>query len=82
MRDSEHIRFEQSGEKAKTLIWDVLAKADGTLLGRVEWFARWRRYAFLANNTLDLVFEWNCLYDLAAFCLYQTKQHNRRRRAK
>ena len=56
----------------KTKVWNVYAKGGGNvLLGQVEWFGRWRKYAFHA--ALCTVFEADCLRDIAMFCEEQSK---------
>ena len=74
----EHRRPSKSG---KTLLWDVCGVAikndlaDG-ILGTVQWFPRWRTYAFFpASNT---TFEKACLRLLADFCEDQTKLHRKK----
>lgn len=73
------IRFLDAGRSAsgKTRVWLVAEKNNGPALGRVEWFARWRRYAFAPFP--DTVYEQDCLRDIAEFCEYETKMHKQRR---
>jgi hypothetical protein len=67
MTESKWIRFvrvAQSPER-KTAVWNVVAKEDGGVLGRVSWFGRWRRYAFFPEP--GTVFEPTCLGDITTF---------------
>jgi len=50
---------------AVTDIFSVVNKENGSQLGTVKWFGRWRKYAFFPNN--DCVFECDCMLDIAAF---------------
>ncbi len=61
----------------RTLRWKVLT-VDGGLLGHVQWFARWRCYAFFPDA--ETVFEKSCLRDLAKFCEQATRDHMAARR--
>jgi hypothetical protein len=63
------IDFELVEEKAKTKVWHVVAKEDGTILGTVKWFGRWRQYAFFPES--DTVFEKTCLDDIRVFLIDQ-----------
>ncbi len=61
----------------RTLRWKVLT-LEGALLGHVQWFARWRGYAFFPDA--ETVFEETCLRDLADFCEQATRDHVEARR--
>lgn len=71
--DGKWIDFLFKLDTGKTKVWSVLAKRDGTLLGYIRWFGRWRGYAFYPEP--DMVFEQDCLRDIAAFTESQTKAH-------
>ena len=80
--NKEWLTFEDKGllhPKAKTKLWLVLAN-ETELLGTVQWYAPWRRYAFypLAGT----VFEQDCLRRIADFVTDQTKAHKINRRKK
>ena len=66
-------------ESGKTSIWAVHSTKDAgyVLLGLVKWFGRWRKYAFFPEPLL--VFEQDCLRDLADFCQQRSKEHRQRR---
>jgi hypothetical protein len=69
-------------EGRKTVIWRVISTSDiGVLLGDIRWYGRWRRYCFFPNNDLALVFEQDCLRDIAQFCEDQTKLHRQKPKA-
>jgi len=48
----------------KTRIWEIEAKAGG-FLGRVQWHAHWRCYAFFPAR--DTLFEETCLQEISDF---------------
>jgi len=75
-QEPKWIRFDSTGasDSGKTETWRV-STLDGTPLGRVAWFGRWRRYAFFPFDAT--VFEPQCLRDLAAFCEERTMAHRR-----
>ena len=50
----------------KTHVW-CISSVKGGLLGKVKWFARWRRYAFHPAN--GAVFDAACLDDIKEFLL-------------
>lgn len=76
---SKYIHFDLTGRKTKTNVWEVVADRDGALLGTIQWFARWRGYAFFPGE--DLVFEQTCLRDIADFCVEQNKSHRKHNKA-
>jgi len=72
------IRFLAVGASpsGKTLVWHVNtadSKKIGIHLGHIGWFYRWRKYAFFPE--VDMVFEQDCLRDIAEFCESKTKEH-------
>jgi hypothetical protein len=77
--ESKYIYFEHSHSKAKTEVWSVRTKRDDAPLGTIEWFARWRGYAFFPGY--NLVFEKNCLRDIANFLEEANKTHRQHNKA-
>jgi hypothetical protein len=75
--EGKWIKFVIVGKKPKTMVWNVIAKQDATVLGYIAWFARWRGYAFFPEP--NLVFEKTCLSDIAGFIAYQNTEHRKRR---
>lgn len=57
----------------KTRQWSVSCR--GALLGRVSWYAQWRRYCFWPNVSTNILFDPSCLREIADFCEAQTKEH-------
>ena len=66
----EFVHTPEAGRK--TTVWAVTAK-DGSYLGRVSWFGRWRKYCFFPAP--DCVFEETCLREIAQFIVDRTKEH-------
>jgi hypothetical protein len=72
--DGEFIKFRIDGtsDSGKTVIWAVDAK-DGSVLGTVKWFGRWRKYCYFPEP--NCVFEQTCLRDIAEFLDIVMKMH-------
>jgi hypothetical protein len=68
-----HIEFVPNGPSAtgKTFTWIVEAK-DGSAIGEVKWFGRWRKYSFYPAS--DCVFEQTCLREIAEFIEDRTRE--------
>jgi hypothetical protein len=71
------ITFEDAGrsDSGITKIFHVV-QADGKgarPLGRIKWFAPWRKYAFPPSS--ETVFEEDCLREIATFCVEETAMH-------
>lgn len=64
----KYIHFEQMGHTGKTAIYICQNTENGSVLGYVKWFARWRKYAFFPVP--EVVFETQCLKDIASFLDY------------
>lgn len=69
------IKFDFSclSESGKTKIWTVRSKENGALLGRIKWYAQFRKYSFFPLT--GTVFENDCLCDLGSFCKEETQKH-------
>lgn len=50
----------------RTLVWLVVAKASGGILGEIRWYGPWRQYAFFPEP--NTVFAGSCFADIAEFC--------------
>jgi hypothetical protein len=75
MIDLTHIQIVTVGKSpsSKTMIWDVLNRYDGgMLLGRIAWFAKWRKYGFYPMP--ETVFEEVCMRELSDFIVAETKK--------
>jgi hypothetical protein len=64
----------------KTRTWVVQNRENLTILGRIEWFSRWRKYTF--NPNPDMVFEVTCLRDIADFLEEIMKEHRAKAKTK
>jgi hypothetical protein len=69
-----HITFALAGDTGKTWIWDVDAKAGGTL-GQVKWFGRWRKYSFFP--AAGAIFEEVCMREISQFIVDRTTEHRK-----
>jgi hypothetical protein len=67
----------------KTKLWVVQNRDNGTVLGKISWFGRWRKYVF--EPWADMVFEETCMRDISQFIqqetTYQRKAAARRKAA-
>lgn len=77
-KDAKYIRFELVGRKPKTNIWNVVSKDGDIILGTIEWFGRWRGYAFFPEP--EMVFERTCLRDIADFIEAKNKEQRDKRK--
>jgi hypothetical protein len=79
MSASAFIAFERRPELEigkKTHVWAVKTKGEGGgTLGRVAWYAPWRKYCFYPESST--VFDVACLNYIADFCEVCTKAHNK-----
>lgn len=66
----------------KTQRWDVVSKKSGGLLGTIYWWGAWRQYVFEPSGESRIIFEEDCLRDIAAFCEEKTREHKANRNAK
>jgi len=69
-----------AGPKKDTGIWIVKNGSQSIVLGTVKWWAHWRRYCFFPEA--DMLFDANCLWDIADFCARTTTQHKEAREAR
>lgn len=69
------IRSAGMSESGKTKRFVVRAKSDDALLGRIQWFGRWRCYVF--QPCFPTTFEHVCLSEIAAFIEAETKAHRK-----
>lgn len=65
--------FAPTPEGQKTQRFNVVAKEGRVVLGQVKWFGRWRKYCFFPAP--DMIFEEDCLGDIAAFLKQTTTEY-------
>jgi hypothetical protein len=53
--------------------WEVTNTKDGSRLGYIEWFKKWKKFSFF-NYDAPCVFEEICLGDIADFLVFLTKE--------
>ena len=71
--ESKHLLFKEGPSKPKTKTWWVANKHSDICIGNIGWFAAWRKYGFFPEE--DMVFEEDCLRDIADFIENKTKEH-------
>jgi hypothetical protein len=74
MIELTHIQIGQIGKSpsGKTMIWEVLNRYDGAPIGRIAWFAKWRKYGFYPWP--ETVFEEVCMREISDFIVAETKK--------
>ena len=65
-----------ASDSGKTQVWEA-AVEDGTILGVVSFFGRWRCYAFWPHQRT--VFDKGCLREIADFCERETVAWRKRK---
>lgn len=58
------------GYQRKTNIYEVYAKGDNFLLGRIAWYSRWRKYVF--EPSANTIYEETCMREIAQFIEEET----------
>ena len=64
---SKYIKFVhiEPGNIEKPNYWDVINKKEGDSLGRIQYYATWKRFCFFPAS--GSVFSVECLEDIIAF---------------
>lgn len=76
--NSKYLKFVEAPAKPKTRCFWVVNKLDNHHVGNIGWFSRWRKYAFFPLP--GMVFEEDCLRDIAGFVADLTSQHRKSRK--
>ena len=63
--NTQYLTFNLTVRGEHTSIYDVLSKSQGSLLGRVQWYAPWRQYCFFPSP--NCVFNKTCMNDICGF---------------
>jgi hypothetical protein len=63
MIDSRYLEFDRVGYTGKTDVWNVLSKSQGSVLGQIKWFGRWRQYCFYPSP--NTIFNPECMADIS-----------------
>lgn len=79
MEQAKWIRFREVAYPGLTQRWTI-ETLDGSTLGHVSWFGRWRQYCFFPDEAT--VFERQCLRDIATFCETKSREYGRNRKAR
>lgn len=57
----------------KTQVWAVLTQDGRQVLGHVQWFSRWRKYAYFPKD--ETVYEQDCMREISAFIEDRTRKY-------
>ena len=71
--DSEYMIVIPYRRKPKTWVYQVNSRKQGSELGYIKWFPRWRQYAFFPES--ETTFSLGCLMDVAKFIQSLTDEH-------
>lgn len=52
---------------------EVISRHNGTSLGDVKWYAKWRQYTFFPGPAT--LYDCKCLREIAEYCEFKTKEH-------
>ena len=63
MIESRYLEFDRIGWTGKTDVWNVLSKSQGSILGQIKWFGRWRQYCFWPSP--NTIFNPECMADIS-----------------
>lgn len=71
--DAKYIKFilDRKSPTGKTNIWKVVNKNNQVCLGEICFWGGWHSYVFSPHP--QMIFEKQCLRDIANFCEQQTK---------
>ena len=61
----KHLRFTELESSPKTKRFAVESLHDGTQLGVIHWWSRWRCYCFFPDQ--ETVWSWDCLKECSEF---------------
>jgi hypothetical protein len=74
-----YIKFVSISKVGKTARWEIYASDNQSLLGQVKWYSGWRRYCFFPHMGIhDLIFEQDCLREIADFIEVQTRLYKKK----
>lgn len=71
--DFEKTVYPLGAKTPNPFFWEVRNTKDGTRLGYVEWFKKWKKFAFF-NYSDHCVFEEICLGDISQFLVDRTAE--------
>jgi len=77
--ESKCLEFRIAAVKPKTMIWLVISKKRGDILGQISWYGPWRQYAFFPASS-DVLFNAECLGDIKAFLENEMRKRKKSRK--
>lgn len=67
------VEIHDTGKKTKQFY--IQNKANLTdILGYISFYPRWRKYIFIPNRAITVIFDVSCLREIADFCETQTNE--------
>ncbi len=64
---TKYLTFKIIGHNPKTEIWGVFSTISGLNVGKISWWAQWRRYCFYPNFVNTIILDSECLKVIAEF---------------
>lgn len=63
---TKYLKFTPIKDTGKTQVFDVKSASNDSVLGRIGWYAPWRKYTFVPI-TFFVIFDKVCLQDIVSF---------------
>jgi hypothetical protein len=64
--ENPYINFvERPDQKRKTMVWWIVSKSSGSVLGKIKWYGAWRQYCFYPENYT--IFNTGCMESINEF---------------
>lgn len=76
--ESKYLTFQSLNLARWTGVWCVNSKKSGATLGVIQWFGRWRQYAFFPAK--DTIYNSQCLWEITQVIESANKEQEIRRR--
>lgn len=66
----------------KTKVWAIMTIDGSQCLGRIGWYAPWRRYSFIPaeSDGKSLIFEEDCLQRITEFLKSENQKHKQEKK--
>ena len=64
--ESKYLKYVEINNTGKTKKFEIYNKNSNELLGKVYWYAHWRKYIF-SPSPKELIFDVTCMFDIINF---------------
>lgn len=76
-KEDEWLYFEQTEEKPKTKVFQVISKCSNIRLGIIKWHPQWRHYCYFPTTEEETIYSDRCLSSIAEFIKEINEQHKK-----